>query len=65
MISLLEVLCEMTSGLKQFLFLQDHPRLLGAAVGTCRQPGAIATLNSHLLQIYTLTESLYGIISVH
>lgn len=34
MISLLDVLCEMTSGLREFLFLQDHPELLGATVGT-------------------------------
>lgn len=34
MINLLDVLCEMTSGLGQFLFLQDHPELLEATVGT-------------------------------
>lgn len=32
-ITLLNVLCEMTSGSRQFLFLQDHPELLAATVG--------------------------------
>lgn len=32
-ISLLDVLCEMTSDLKQFMFLQDHPDLLVTTVG--------------------------------
>lgn len=32
--SLLDVLCEMTSGLQEFVFLQDHPELLEATVGT-------------------------------
>lgn len=32
-ISLLDVLCEMTSDHKQFMFLQDHPDLLVTAVG--------------------------------
>lgn len=33
MISLLDVLCEMTSDHKQFMFLQDHPDLLDCTVG--------------------------------
>uniref|UniRef100_A0A8C5AZF4 Ataxin 10 n=1 Tax=Gadus morhua TaxID=8049 RepID=A0A8C5AZF4_GADMO len=33
-ISLLDVLCEMTSDLEQFMFLQDHAGLLQATVGT-------------------------------
>lgn len=32
-ISLLDVLCEMTSDLRQFMFLQDHPDLLVTTVG--------------------------------
>lgn len=32
-ISLLDVLCEMTSDLQQFMFLQDHPDLLATTVG--------------------------------
>lgn len=33
MISLLDVLCEMTSDKGQFMFLQDHPDLLVTTVG--------------------------------
>lgn len=32
-IALLNVLCEMTSGSRQFQFLQDHPELVAATVG--------------------------------
>lgn len=33
MIRLLDILCEMTSGLKMFTFLQDYPDLLETTVG--------------------------------
>ncbi len=34
-IRLLDILCEMTSGCKEFMALQDHSDLLSAAVGKC------------------------------
>ncbi|CAG5927683.1 unnamed protein product [Menidia menidia] len=40
-ISLLDVLCEMTSDLKQFMFLQDHPGLLTTTVELLGQVHAI------------------------
>lgn len=36
MISLLDVLCEMTSDLTQFMVLQDYPDLLETTVGKQR-----------------------------
>lgn len=38
-ISLLDVLCEMTSDLRQFMFLQDYPDLLETTVGEWRHSG--------------------------
>ncbi|XP_020495184.1 ataxin-10 [Labrus bergylta] len=47
-ISLLDVLCEMTSDLKQFMFLQDHPDLLVTTVELLKQVHAIGKASKNI-----------------
>uniref|UniRef100_A0A672H4S4 Ataxin-10 n=1 Tax=Salarias fasciatus TaxID=181472 RepID=A0A672H4S4_SALFA len=47
-ISLLDVLCEMTSDLKQFMFLQDHPDLLVTTVELLQQVHAIGKASKNI-----------------
>ncbi|XP_026182577.1 ataxin-10 [Mastacembelus armatus] len=47
-ISLLDVLCEMTSDCKQFMFLQDHPDLLMTTVGLLEQVHAIGKASKNI-----------------
>ncbi|CAN9508275.1 unnamed protein product [Ophioblennius macclurei] len=47
-ISLLDVLCEMTSDLKQFMFLQDHPDLLMTTVELLQQVHAIGKASKNI-----------------
>ncbi|XP_017280334.2 ataxin-10 [Kryptolebias marmoratus] len=47
-ISLLDVLCEMTSDLKQFMFLQDHPDLLACTVELLAQVHAIGKASKNI-----------------
>uniref|UniRef100_A0A3B5AM36 Ataxin-10 n=1 Tax=Stegastes partitus TaxID=144197 RepID=A0A3B5AM36_9TELE len=47
-ISLLDVLCEMTSDNKQFMFLQDHPDLLMTTVGLLEQVHAIGKASKNI-----------------
>ncbi|XP_069013005.1 ataxin-10 isoform X1 [Embiotoca jacksoni] len=47
-ISLLDVLCEMTSDNKQFMILQDHPDLLVTTVGLLEQVHAIGKASKNI-----------------
>ncbi|XP_037617011.1 ataxin-10 [Sebastes umbrosus] len=47
-ISLLDVLCEMTSDHRQFMFLQDHPDLLVTTVELLRQVHAIGKASKNI-----------------
>ncbi|MEQ2187441.1 hypothetical protein GOODEAATRI_004722, partial [Goodea atripinnis] len=47
-ISLLDVLCEMTSDHKQFMFLQDHPDLLETTVELLQQVHAIGKASKNI-----------------
>ncbi|CAJ1055050.1 ataxin-10 [Xyrichtys novacula] len=47
-ISLLDVLCEMTSDLKQFMFLQNHPDLLVTTVELLEQVHAIGKASKNI-----------------
>ncbi|XP_070785247.1 ataxin-10 [Enoplosus armatus] len=47
-ISLLDVLCEMTSDLRQFMFLQNHPDLLVTTVGLLEQVHAIGKASKNI-----------------
>nr|XP_019948049.1 PREDICTED: ataxin-10 [Paralichthys olivaceus] len=47
-ISLLDVLCEMTSGHRQFMFLQDHPDLLMTTVELLGQVHAIGKASKNI-----------------
>ncbi|XP_051247847.1 ataxin-10 [Dicentrarchus labrax] len=47
-ISLLDVLCEMTSDLRQFMFLQDHPDLLMTTVELLQQVHAIGKASKNI-----------------
>ncbi|XP_031721571.1 ataxin-10 isoform X1 [Anarrhichthys ocellatus] len=47
-ISLLDVLCEMTSDHRQFMFLQDHPDLLGTTVELLRQVHAVGKASKNI-----------------
>ncbi|KAE8281493.1 Ataxin-10 Spinocerebellar ataxia type 10 protein-like protein [Larimichthys crocea] len=47
-ISLLDVLCEMTSDLRQFMFLQDHPDLLMTTVELLEQVHAIGKASKNI-----------------
>ncbi|KAM3587865.1 uncharacterized protein V6R79_015550 [Siganus canaliculatus] len=47
-ISLLDVLCEMTSDCKQFMFLQDHPDLLTTTVELLEQVHAIGKASKNV-----------------
>nr|XP_046235072.1 ataxin-10 [Scatophagus argus] len=47
-ISLLDVLCEMTSDLKQFMFLQDHPDLLMTTVELLEQVHSIGKASKNI-----------------
>ncbi|PWA27033.1 hypothetical protein CCH79_00018006 [Gambusia affinis] len=47
-ISLLDVLCEMTSDHKQFMFLQDHPNLLETTVELLEQVHAIGKASRNI-----------------
>lgn len=48
MISLLDVLCEMTSDLRQFMFLQDHTDLLVTTVELLEQVHAIGKASKNI-----------------
>ncbi|KAJ8006848.1 hypothetical protein DPEC_G00111480 [Dallia pectoralis] len=47
-ISLLDVLCEMTSDHKQFMFLQNHPDLLNSTVGLLQQVHALGKTSKNV-----------------
>ncbi|KAM3859070.1 ataxin-10 [Diretmus argenteus] len=47
-ISLLDVLCEMTSDRRQFMFLQDHPELLTTTVGLLEQVHALGKASKNV-----------------
>ncbi|TNM91408.1 hypothetical protein fugu_019788 [Takifugu bimaculatus] len=47
-ITLLNVLCEMTSGSRQFLFLQDRPELLAATVELLEQVHAVGKVRKNV-----------------
>ncbi|CAL8319881.1 unnamed protein product [Lota lota] len=47
-ISLLDVLCEMTSDLEQFMFLQDHAGLLQATVGLLQEVHALGKASKNV-----------------
>lgn len=47
-IGLLDVLCEMTSDLEQFMFLQDHPGLLEATVGLLQKIHAVGKASKNV-----------------
>ncbi|XP_010885447.2 ataxin-10 isoform X2 [Esox lucius] len=47
-ISLLDVLCEMTSDHKQFMFLQNHPELLNSTVGLLQQVHALGKTSKNV-----------------
>ncbi|XP_015245748.1 PREDICTED: ataxin-10 [Cyprinodon variegatus] len=53
-ISLLDVLCEMTSDDKQFIFLQEHPDLLETTVGLLQQ---VHTIGKSSKNIFSATQS--------
>ncbi|KAG7259832.1 hypothetical protein CRUP_006964 [Coryphaenoides rupestris] len=58
-IGLLDVLCEMTSGLEQFMFLQDHAGLLEATVGKLTlTPGEALTVIGLLDVLCEMTSGL-------
>ncbi|XP_074554704.1 ataxin-10 isoform X1 [Halichoeres trimaculatus] len=59
-ISLLDVLCEMTSDLKQFMFLQDHPDLLITTVELLKQVHAIGKASKNIFSSAQNFSSISG-----
>ncbi|KAL0962796.1 hypothetical protein UPYG_G00345580 [Umbra pygmaea] len=50
-ISLLDVLCEMTSDHKEFMFLQNHPDLLKSTVGLLQQVHALGKTSKNVFTV--------------
>ncbi|XP_034434494.1 ataxin-10 [Hippoglossus hippoglossus] len=59
-ISLLDVLCEMTSDQKQFMFLQDHPDLLPTTVELLKQVHTIGKASKNMFSAAQNFSSLGG-----